>query len=251
MSVEINEEFVVALREMLIEHVQASGRRRRLFRRPRTVALKVLIAGAVIAVGGGAAAATGVFSLPGSTVTTQLATAVTVTGSGTQTISLGPQLKGANAISLTFTCLTAGRFIFADGSSEACSTADLQHPATSTGTLPLAVGQDTTVITAGAGERWQATVFYASTARIPYSTNASGQTYGADGGQGGSPLHEPDLVAVQATNGKLGYAYASQLNGPTPTSPAQAIAENSQRSRTIPVYESDGRTQIGQFKVGN
>ncbi len=58
-------------------------------------------------------------------------------------------------------------------------------------------------------------------------------------------------MAVQATNGKVGYAYANQLNGPTPTRPAQAVAENNQPARMIPVYESDGKTQIGQFKVGN
>lgn len=251
MSVEINEEFAAALREVLIERVQASGARRRLFRPSRAVALKAIVAGAAIAAGGGAAAATGVLSLPGSTVTTQLAGAVTVGGSGTETITLGPQPQGANAISLTVTCLTPGWFSFADGSGEKCSTADTRHAASVTETLPLAVGQDTTVITAAPGTRWRATAFYASTTQIPYGTNASGQTYGTDGGQGGSPVHEPDLIAVQATNGKLGYAYASQLNGPTPTSPAPAVADNNLPARVIPVYESDGKTQIGQFKVGN
>lgn len=251
MSVEINEEFAAALRAMLVQEAQAGRARPRLLKWPRTVGLRVLLAGVVVTAGGGAAAATGVFSLPASTVTTQLATAVTVTGSGTEAINLGPQPQGANAISLTFSCLTPGWFVFADGSSEKCSARDLQHPTTSTATLPLAVGQVTTVITAGPGERWRATAFYASTTRLPYSTNASGQTYGVDGGQAGSPVHEPDLVAVQATNGKLGYVYASQLDGPTPTSPAQAVAENNQPARTIPVYESDGKTMIGQFKVGN
>jgi hypothetical protein len=51
--------------------------------------------------------------------------------------------------------------------------------------------------------------------------------------------------------GRIGCAYATQLNGPTPISPAQAVAENNRPVRTIPVYESDGRTQIGQSKVGN
>lgn len=251
MSVEINEDFAAALRGMLVEHVQASNRGPRRLRWPRTIGLKIVLVGVVITVGGGAAAATGVLSIPGSTVTTQLGPAVTVTGSGTETISLGTQPPGANSISLTFTCLTPGRFVFADGSSETCSSADVQNPAQLTGTLPLAVGQDTTVITAGPGERWRATVFYATSTRTPYKTNANGQTYGTDGGAPAGPLHEPDLVAVQATNGRAGYAYATQLNGPTPTSPAQAVAENSQPARTIPVYESDGKTQIGVFKVGN
>jgi hypothetical protein len=251
MSVEINEEFAKALRGMLVEHVQSDKNRPRLLWWPKSIGIKVAVAGLVICAGGGAAAATGVLSIPGATVTTQLAAAVTVTGSGTETISLGAQPQGANAINLTFSCLTAGTFRFADGSSETCSEADLQHPAQSNGTLPLALGQHTTVIAAAPGERWRATVFYAATVRTAYKTNADGQTYGTDGGAPAGPVDEPDLEAVIATNGEQGYAYASQLNGPTPTSPAQAAAENNQPARTIPVYESDGKTQIGQFKVGN
>jgi hypothetical protein len=251
MSVEINEDFAAALRGMLIEHVNTSSRRR-VLGWPRTVSLKIALASVVIAIGGGAAAATtGVVAIPGGTVTTQLAPAVTVTGTGTETVNLGAQPHGANSISLTFTCLTPGTFVFADGSSANCFMADADHPSHLSETLPLALGQNSTVITAGAGERWQATVSYTSTTRTPYKTNANGQTYGTDGGEPGGPLHQPDLMAVQATNGKLGYAYATQLNGPTPTSPSQALADNNQATRTIPVYESDGKTQIGEFKVGN
>ena len=41
--------------------------------------------------------------------------------------------------------------------------------------------------------------------------------------------------------------------GPTPTSPADAIAQqeaNQGRTHTIPVYESDGTTVIGEFTIG-
>lgn len=247
MSVGIDEQFADALRGMLEEHVQSSSRRPW---RPKSIAIKVAVAGVVIAAGGGAAAATGVLTLPGATVTTQLATAVTVIGSGTQTISLGTPPQGANAIDLTFTCLTPGTFVFADGSSETCSQTDLAHPAQATETLPIALGADGTSITAAPGERWRATVFYAATARTAYKTNADGQTYGTAGGAPGGPVNEPDLVAVIASNGRQGYVYATQLNGPTPTSPAEAVAESNQAARIIPVYESDGKTKIGQFKVG-
>jgi hypothetical protein len=253
MSVEINEDFAAALREMLVAHVHTSEQRRhRLLRWPRTIGLKLALAGVVVAAGGGAAAATGVISIPGSTLVTELAPAVTVTGTGTETISLGTPPQGASSLNLTFSCLTPGNFMFGDGGAgETCAEADLQHSTQSTGTLPLARGQDTIIITADTGDRWRATVFYSSTTRTPYKTNANGQTYGTDGGAPAGPLDEPDLVAVQATNGKVGYAYATQLNGRTPTSPAKAVAENNQPARMIPVYQSDGRTQIGQFKVGN
>jgi hypothetical protein len=81
-----------------------------------------------------------------------------------------------------------------------------------------------------------------------YPTNASGDTFGPN-----KPLVEdPDLMAVLATNGKVGYCYRKDLEGPMPTSPAEAIASNDRglRGYTIPVYESDGTTQIGVFQVG-
>jgi hypothetical protein len=81
-----------------------------------------------------------------------------------------------------------------------------------------------------------------------YPTNAAGQTYGGD-----KPLVEaPDLVKVLATNGKVGYVLQADLNGPMPKTPEEAVASNeaSLRGYTIPVYESDGTTQIGVFQVG-
>lgn len=86
-----------------------------------------------------------------------------------------------------------------------------------------------------------------------YPTNAAGQTYG-----GGKELvEEPDLVKVLATNGKHGYCLRSDLDGPadgiTPSTPpevTEAINEAGLRGRTIPVYESDGITQIGVFQIG-
>lgn len=79
--------------------------------------------------------------------------------------------------------------------------------------------------------------------------NASGVTYGS-GLKAVSPEDEPDLLCVEATNGKVGYAYRSDLEGPQPTSPAAAITQ--QRARegkpdVVPVYAVDGITQIGVF----
>lgn len=87
-------------------------------------------------------------------------------------------------------------------------------------------------------------------AKSVYPTNASGQTYGTD-----RPLvEEPDLVAVVATNGQHGYCLKTDLDGPEqmPKTPeeAEAINEAGLRGRTIPVYESDGTTQVGVFMVG-
>lgn len=52
--------------------------------------------------------------------------------------------------------------------------------------------------------------------RTPLGVNAKGETYGVESPENGTP----DLIAVVATNGQSGYAYARDLNGgPMPTSP--------------------------------
>jgi hypothetical protein len=98
----------------------------------------------------------------------------------------------------------------------------------------------------------------ATLAAVPHwKKNASGQTYGV---QGNSSV-APDLIAVQTTTGLDGYAYAKDLDaadGPMPTSPEQAAgASAGARSGAnhspalVPVYKSDGKTQIGVFQDGN
>ncbi|MDI6799550.1 MAG: hypothetical protein QMD53_02615 [Actinomycetota bacterium] len=79
--------------------------------------------------------------------------------------------------------------------------------------------------------------------------NNLGVTYGS-GLDAVSPEDEPDLIKVEATNGKVGYAYRADLEGPEPSSPAAAIAQQKAKKGKpdiIPVYEVDGVTQIGVF----
>lgn len=246
MSVPIHDDFAAALRELLVE--QPRARRADRWRSPLlpgTIGLRVVLAALVIAGAGGAAAATGVLPLPGSPVITTLSAPLSVTGNGTETIKLGPVPQGADAIQVQFRCLTAGSFTFADGSSAQCGAPDTGSELT-TVTLTLAGGQQTTSITAGPGQRWQAAIVYISETLSPWKTNANGQTYGVSNQNG-----TPDLVAVYATNGQPGYAYATQLNPPGPTSPAQALAQQAANTNGefIPVYESDGTTVVGRFEV--
>ena len=67
--------------------------------------------------------------------------------------------------------------------------------------------------------RWRLVATYASVTTTPWKVNASGQTYGAQNQHG-----IPDLVAVVATNHRTGYVYASQLFTAPPTNPGQAVA---------------------------
>ena len=77
----------------------------------------------------------------------------------------------------------------------------------------------------------------------PYPTNAAGQTYG-----GAQEAAEADLQAVAAKRGENGYSWSSDLNGPMPMNPTEAQwFTPARQKRAIPVYKSDGVTQVGVF----
>ena len=248
MSVHMDETFAAALRAALVEHVETSrspARVRRVRWRGGIAAITALIIA-----GGGVAVASGALRLPGSDVVAHLAPAVTFTGSGTHTVDLGTPPAGTTLIDIRLTCLTPGTFTTADGASMECSTADIgATPETMSWQLPVTTALHSTTITATAGARWRLIATYSAISTTAWGVNAHGQTYGVANANG-----TPDLIAVIATNGRTGYAYADQLQqaqGPAPTSPDQAIASNGHHQPTsIPVYTSDGRTVIGHFNVG-
>ena len=78
-------------------------------------------------------------------------------------------------------------------------------------------------------------------------TTAAGQTNGALPDTANDPA--PDLVRVVATNGKSGYCRDKDTLGPCPKD-AEANTKACLRGYTIPVYDSGGTTQIGEFVVG-
>ncbi|KXG74030.1 Regulatory protein BlaR1 [Fervidicola ferrireducens] len=81
-----------------------------------------------------------------------------------------------------------------------------------------------------------------------YQVNEYGETYG--------PAiyaevlgEEPDLIAAEGIDGTLGYVRSSDLNSPEPRTPEEAVALNKLGAKLIPLYDKDGRTVIGQFKM--
>jgi hypothetical protein len=178
-------------------------------------------------------------------------------------VRLGTPPRTANAIEIYFSCLTPGTFTFHDGSGVECrGPADVSnsiaHP--SFGPIALTPRRNSTTINAAPGERWRLTAVYVTDTTNPWKVNASGQTYGtpktlSPPGHGLLKYQQatPDLVAVQATNGRDGYVYARQLQGLQPTEPSQAATWNQTRPapRTVTVYESNGKTAIGQFNAGS
>jgi hypothetical protein len=212
MMTSMDEPFAAALRDVLVEQVQGAGNPSRGSSRSRRwIAWAVLV---LAAGGGGIAYATGAWTTqPGGDRVTVLASPVIAAGAGTQTVDLGASPRGATAITISFTCLTAGNFTFADGADVQCDRADVgrRSPPVATSTLPIAHGRNSTTITTTPHARWRVIATYALVTTTAWGINASGQTYGVQNQHG-----IPDLVAVITTDHRSGYVYADQLDTPLP-----------------------------------
>ena len=191
--------------------------------------------------------------LPGATRAIDLSEPVAVTGTGTSTVELGSRPDGATGARVSVVCLTAGRIVYPDGASIVCddpaSEREIADPRSANyGLIDLTPGQTSLTFRAKAHVGWKVVANYVRTETSDWGVNAKGQTFGVQ--RNGE---SPDLIAVVTTDGKLGYAYAKDLNWPVPTSPADARAHqeaNEGRTRSIPVYESDGETIIGEYTSG-
>lgn len=190
---------------------------------------------------------------PGSLQVTPLADPVSTTHTGTATVDLGERPDQADAVATALECLMAGSFTFPDGAGMQCDAGDATgnpSSAFSSYVLDLPAGEEQIRIEASEGASWRITTTYVSTELVPWGVNAKGETYGAENANG-----TPDLVPVIATNGRVGYAYAETLNsaaGGDPSSPQEALATQTARQAktfSVPVYESDGETVIGEFHI--
>lgn len=90
--------------------------------------------------------------------------------------------------------------------------------------------------------------------------NENGQTYGSDLASTDYD-NGPDLISVEMENGETGYVYRDEFydNENQPNNPEEAVAymemveKNVKKYgyyKLIPVYEEDGKTEIGSFKIG-
>jgi len=85
-----------------------------------------------------------------------------------------------------------------------------------------------------------------------YPKNKNGQTYGSSV-YATSPETEPDLILAFGVDGTEGYLLKKDMEGELPKTPEEAIAMQNSRSpegRDIPLYDKDGETVIGVFRVG-
>ena len=85
-----------------------------------------------------------------------------------------------------------------------------------------------------------------------YPVNEQGQTYGHAPVLENQTLQEPDLIEARGENGVSGYVKASDLDSEV-SNPEEALAyqENIQADGyvAIPLYKSDGKTVIGEFRM--
>ncbi|WP_127817673.1 hypothetical protein [Microbacterium sp. CPCC 204701] len=245
----MSDQFATAFRSKFIDHIAETnqpGRHRRALLGTAT-ALALVLGGTV------AAAAAGLFTLPGGTEVTPVATTRSGTFTGTDTLELGPAPETATGVAMSLTCLTPGSFEFDDGASVTCTTTDdSSHPATYV--LPLSAVNGGVTITTSEDAAWTLTAGYVTEETTDWAINDSGQSYGVINANG-----TPDLIAVIATNGQQGYVHRSDLedaDGTTAskgfTSPEDGLRwqeHNAGAVHIIPVYESDGTTRIGDFEV--
>jgi hypothetical protein len=189
--------------------------------------------------------------LPGSTKAIQLSEPIAVMGNGTRTVELGSRPAAATAVNVSVVCLTAGRIVYPDGSSIVCddpaSKSEIADPRSANYMLiDLAPEQSSLRLRAKEDVGWKVVANYVRTETSDWGINAKGETFGVqrDG-------KSPDLIAVYTTDGKQGYAYVKDFDGLAPPADALAQQESSEdRSRLVPVYESDGETIIGEFISG-
>ncbi len=215
-----------------------------------------IFAGASILIGGAAAAAAaGLLTMPGAQEVTEFGASVVKTATGTDTVQLDAVPDGATGVFVSLTCLTPGTFTFEDGASIGCTMDDVGQ-ATGGGsyTLTLSPGQQSITITTPLESSWTITATSVSERTTEWAVNDNGETYGAlnEGG-------EPDLIAVIATNGNEGFVHAGELahadgseQAATFTSPEQALAwQDSMAGKnvSVPVYQNDGETRIGEFTI--
>jgi hypothetical protein len=85
-----------------------------------------------------------------------------------------------------------------------------------------------------------------------FPVNKNGETYGSNSevtvaGQ------EPDLILAKGVDGNDGYIKLKDLNKDQPNNPEEAVAymEKMKNSapKNIPLYDVDGKTVIGEFKI--
>lgn len=209
--------------------------------------------------------------LPGEPIISMLGELTTLTVDGTQTIALPPAPQGATHVRVSVACLTAGVISWGfdaggNNPSSACSASDAR--ANSDGDtaawmdFELVEGQDSFYIGADDAVSGVVAFQFVNYVETDLGVNARGETFGVL--REGRPT--PDLQAASGTDDAgatvQGYVRSVELDafGPDwprqPRNPKEATAWQAERDAkypngwNIPLYDSDGVTELGSFHIG-
>ena len=87
-----------------------------------------------------------------------------------------------------------------------------------------------------------------------FPVNQNGETYGQMGSVNLAG-QQPDLLLVAGVDGTVGYLKKADAFGDQPNTPEEAMAymekqeqEKNNGPKMIPMYDSDGKTVIGEFR---
>lgn len=93
--------------------------------------------------------------------------------------------------------------------------------------------------------------FWASCLIVGILTCTSAILVMADRSTTDSNLDDPELIPAYGVDGTLGYVKSKDLSGEIPKTPEEALSIQRTQSDgfEIPLYDEDGQTVIGVFKV--
>lgn len=265
-----------AIRQELMDTVEATTRRSLSSRARGWIPTLGVLAAGMLAGGAVSAAALTVGSpisgdadgpFPGEPVVTPLGQVTSLEVSESQSVPLLGPPNDATHVRVTVTCLSAGLTTWGldpggNNPGIGCSEDDVGGDG-AWYDFELTPSTNALHVTVDSGATSRISYVYLKLARTAWGVNDAGETYGvAIPGVG-----EADLVPAtgQDANGNLigGYVRAADMDafGPDwpnqPTNPEEAIRWQEERAKKypngwdIPLYKSDGRTQIGTFHIIN
>ena len=210
--------------------------------------------------------------LPGEPIVSLLGELTTVAVEGTQTITLPAVPTGATHVRVSVACVTAGTISWGfdpsgNNPSSGCSASDVrvkQGATDSAGWMDfeLVDGNDTFYIGANDAVAGIVSFQFLNYIETDLGVNARGETFGVV--RDGKPV--PELQSAWGTDDSgaavLGYVRATDFEafGPDwpgqPSNPTEALVWQQERDAKypngwdIPVFDSDGITEIGRFHIG-
>lgn len=264
-----------AIREELVRTVEATTRTSLASRARRWIPTLGVLAVGMLAGGVVSAAALTIGSskpntdadglLPGQPVVTPLGKVTTLVVSETQSVPLVDVPEDATHIRVTVTCLSAGWTTWGldpggNNPGMGCTEGHIDG-IDAWSDFAVTLSTDSFYVSVDPGTESRISYTFLHLKSTAWGVNDSGESYGVSK----EGLGAPDLTAAtgQDSKGNLtgGYIRMSDLNafGPDwpdqPSNPEEAIRWQEERDQKypngwdIPLYESDGHTQIGTFRI--